>query len=123
LAGSLADLPPPAGATITRKAFRAFKGAIITGKAYRPPSRGAGYPPSITIRYSYLLLLTLLKTRKNKKKKGKKREKKGSNKCNRCLKSFAKKNPQKKLFFLPPRSVTFITICYFLRAAPIVCSS
>jgi hypothetical protein len=106
--GGLADLLPPSGETITRKASRAPKGAIITRKAYKLPSRGTEYPPSVMICYPYLLLLTLLKTRKNKEKKGKKREKKGSNRCNRCnrcLKSFAEKIPENPPIFTPQ-------ICY-----------
>jgi hypothetical protein len=42
--GGLADLPPPFRATITRKASRALKGAIITGKAYKFPTRESGIP-------------------------------------------------------------------------------
>jgi hypothetical protein len=38
--GGLADPPPPVKATITRKASRAPKEAIITGKAYRPHQGG-----------------------------------------------------------------------------------
>jgi hypothetical protein len=59
------------GATITRKAFRTPKGVIITGKAYRSPSRGAGYPSSVPTCSIHPFHNLLPKTRENKEKKGK----------------------------------------------------
>jgi hypothetical protein len=65
---------PSSGATITRKASRAPKGAIITGKAYRPPIKGGRIP---TIRYYPLPLSVITNPTKNQKKQGKERKKEG----------------------------------------------
>jgi hypothetical protein len=70
--GGLADPPPPVRATITRKASRAPKGAIITGKAYKLPTRGSGI---LTIRYYPLPLSVTTNPTKNQKKQGKERKK------------------------------------------------
>jgi hypothetical protein len=119
-------LPPLQGKAIKESFQSPWRGNHNREGLQAPHQGGAEYPTSVTIRYPYLLLLTLPKTRENKEKKGKKREKKGSNRCNRCnrcLKSFAEKTPKKTFIFTPPDLLHSLQSVTFSGAAPIVCSN
>jgi hypothetical protein len=100
----------------TRRASRVLKGAIITGKAYRPPIKGGRIP---TICYYPLPLSVTTNPTKNQKKQEKERKKEGkkgvtdvTNVTNVYKKFSQRKIPRKTFIFIPPdllHSLQFVT--------------